>query len=318
MSYGLAAEAGSLLRKKARQDKYPLEIFLGAVIATVVFAISFVPLMSQLRKQAYYSALMVGPGLCCLLFVGLALSAMMSLRTEGAGRGKVIYAAAALGGTVAGFLLGDNTWWKYTNNYYNYLDMASYVNVDPGVDVGQSFMDAGTIYFKEGSFPLARKGLAFHNGATYCVAPIVRAPLQLLPGQSSPTTLRTATGFNLPSSGTIDFWAVGTNCCGKTGTDEPFTCGDAQSQIARSGARVLNNAERSMYVLAVQEWSASTGLPVRHPIFFKWSKDPISDQIDYYENAWYSLWLYLVYVFIVALIVCYCIQWLLGKLKVFG
>lgn len=30
-----------------------------------------------------------------------------------------------------------------------------------------------------------------------------------------------------------------------------------------------------MYVLGVQEWSATTGLPVRHPLFFTWVRDPI-------------------------------------------
>merc|ERR1719210_2377562 len=101
-------------------------------------------------------------------------------------------------------------------SYYHYKDMTSYVNVDPSVDWGQSFMDSGAIYFKDGSFVLTNKSLAFHNGATFCVAPIVREDLKYHGG---PGGLETVSGFSVPRSGTVDFWAVGTGCCGADGED---------------------------------------------------------------------------------------------------
>jgi hypothetical protein len=198
--------------------------------------------------------------------------------------------------------------------------MVSYVNVDPGVDVGSSFMDASTIYFKESAYVLTQKALAFHNGATYCVAPIVRQPVQLIPSQSHSDVLRTVTGFAAPRSGTIDFWAVGKDCCGKTGTDGPpptFTCGQATSPVARSGMRVLDSNERNMYLLAVQQWSASTGLPVRHPLFFSWAKDPIAEVESLYQLACADFWYGLVITLMVSLVLGFVLQVVLQKFQIY-
>mmetsp|Transcript_20558 Transcript_20558/g.57095 ORF Transcript_20558/g.57095 Transcript_20558/m.57095 type:complete len:318 (+) Transcript_20558:60-1013(+) len=307
------AETRHLVQKQARQNRQPFEVLLGAILATVVFAAVYLALVFRLRHDNAAIAWLIGPGLCGLLCIGLALVAVIFYHRQRPVRAIVVFALAVLTGLVAGVYVGQQNWNRYMMMWYNYQDMGSYVNVDPGVDVGQSFMDAGHIYFKDGSYVLQRKGLAFHNGATYCVAPIVRQPVQMMPGQSNPFVLATATGFAVPLSGTIDFWAVGVDCCGTTGTDAPFTCGDAQSHIARSGARLLNNAERENYLLAVKEWSASAGLPVRHPQFFKWVKDPIKDMQTYYHNAWSEFWLYLFMVFICALILCFVLMFLLQK-----
>eukprot|EP00405_Crypthecodinium_cohnii_P006493 CAMPEP_0194778874 /NCGR_PEP_ID=MMETSP0323_2-20130528/69438_1 /TAXON_ID=2866 ORGANISM="Crypthecodinium cohnii, Strain Seligo" /NCGR_SAMPLE_ID=MMETSP0323_2 /ASSEMBLY_ACC=CAM_ASM_000346 /LENGTH=171 /DNA_ID=CAMNT_0039716261 /DNA_START=119 /DNA_END=631 /DNA_ORIENTATION=- len=138
--------------------------------------------------------------------------------------------------------------------------MASYLNIDPETDKGQSYMDAGTVYFKDGSHVLRSHGVSFHNGEMYCVAPIVMG--------------NEAGSFTTPRSGTVDFWAVGKNCCGISGAD--FSCGDSLSGMAHSGLRSLDERSRSMYLLGVQEWSATNGIPVKHPLFFEWVKDPVS------------------------------------------
>lgn len=314
----LQEEAHHLLHRKHKREQQPLEACIGACLATLLFADVFLALVFSLRYQSYMAALIIGPVLCGLLCVALAVVGYIRFRRGAPARALFIMAFAAFGGTLTGYIVGERVWWKYTVNYYNYEDMASYVNVDPGVDVGQSFMDAGTIYFKEESYVLTRKALAFHNGATYCVAPIVRQPVQMLPGQSNPFVLQTVTGYAPPKAGTLDWWAVGTNCCGTTGTDQPFTCGDTESQLARSGLRLLNNEERAMYLLAVQQWSASTGLPVRHPIFFKWVKDPVADMQNYYDQAWYNFFLMLLAVFFIGLIICFVLMIILSRLRIRG
>jgi len=312
------AETSFLLKKQAKQSRQPLEALLGGLVATACFVQVFLCLVFSLRYHNEILAFAAGPAFCAGVCLAILAMGVMRHRKGAPARVFFIIALAGLGGTMAGYILGDRCWWKNTVNYYNYQDMASYVNVDPGVDVGQSFMDAGTVYFKESSYVLSKKALAFHNGATYCVAPIVRQPVQMLPGQTSPFVLETVTGFSAPRSGTLDFWAVGTDCCGTSGTDMPFTCGDAASQLARSGMRVLNNAERGMYLLAVQEWSASAGLPVRHPIFFKWVKDPLADQEAYINNAWDTLAMYALVVLLVWTIMAFILQLILQMFKIRG
>merc|ERR1719444_310665 len=61
------------------------------------------------------------------------------------------------------------------------------------------------------------------------------------------------------------------DCC----TERSIYCDDSKSLVARSGLRILDSTSQSMYLLGVQEWSATTGLPVKHPLFFSWVKDPI-------------------------------------------
>lgn len=314
-----AAENYHLLHKRASQDRGPLEVFLATSLATLAFGVCYQALCFDLRYKSYGTALLIGPILFLLISAGLANAAYKRRKYGRKCRFLVLAMLGLIGGAGAGTKLGEMNWWKYTVFHFNYHDMVSYVNVDPGEDVGTSFMDAGTIYFKESTYVLARKALAFHNGATYCVAPIVRQPVQLIPGQANPNVLETVTGFAAPRSGTIDFWAVGKDCCGNVGTDNPppsFTCGQAASHVARSGMRLLNNHERDMYLLAVQEWSASTGLPVRHPLFFTWVKDPVTEVDGYYQSASNDFWHGILLVFVVSLIVCFVLQVILQKFQI--
>eukprot|EP00928_Gymnodinium_smaydae_P087130 TRINITY_DN71462_c0_g1_i1.p1 TRINITY_DN71462_c0_g1~~TRINITY_DN71462_c0_g1_i1.p1 ORF type:complete len:319 (-),score=51.63 TRINITY_DN71462_c0_g1_i1:67-1023(-) len=317
MNAFLQAETDFLVRKRNGQQRQPLEIFGAATLATLAFMDCYLAMTFSMRYNSYSTALLCGPVLCVLMTLGIGYTTYWMHSRRRAFRGLLIITLCFGGGTIAGYLCGDNAWWKYTVYYYNYQDMASYVNVDPGLDVGQSFMDAGTVYFKESSYVLTRKALAFRNGATFCVAPIVRQPVQMI-GQSNPNVLNTVTGFSAPRSGTVDFWAVGTDCCGKTGTDEPFTCFDAASPLARSGTRVLNNKDRSMFLLAVQEWSASTGLPVRHPIFFHYVKDPVQNQESYYRIAYNDLWVDALITFAIALVAGLFLEMVFQKMQIRG
>lgn len=312
MSLFASTEASYLLHKHTSNERKPVEVLLAAVVAVLAYAVCYLALCFELRYRSHIAAMIIGPGLICL--VACALCSMAYTRHK-RGRPKrlfVLVLSAVAAGAGAGTFLGNRNWWKYTVYNYNYKDMASYVNVDPGVDVGQSFMDAGTVYFKEGSYVLTRKAIAFKNGLTYCVAPIVRQPVQMV-GQNNPNSLDTATGFAAPRSGSIDFWAVGTDCCGKTGTDAPFTCGDVQSQLSRSGMRVLDTSKRALYLLAVQEWAASTGLPTRHPLFFEWVRDPIMDSQAYLEKAQLDFWLNMCLVFMATGLIAFLLQVLFHK-----
>eukprot|EP00927_Polykrikos_kofoidii_P063792 TRINITY_DN58695_c0_g1_i1.p1 TRINITY_DN58695_c0_g1~~TRINITY_DN58695_c0_g1_i1.p1 ORF type:complete len:351 (-),score=39.63 TRINITY_DN58695_c0_g1_i1:214-1170(-) len=303
------------IAKPVRTDMQPLDTCAAAFASTIAFIAAYFCMAFDTRYNNFLVAVIAGVGVPCTIGLLLMLYGILLYRRSRPSTTVVLVGLGVVGGALVGYVLGDRTWWKHTVSYYTYEDMGSYVNVDPGLDVGQSFMDAGTLYFKEGSYVLKRKGLAFHNGDTYCVAPIVRQPVQLARTQSNPFVLDTVTGFVPPRSGTVDWWAVGTNCCGKTGTDEPFTCGDAKSAIARTGLRVLNEHDRSMYLLATQEWSASTGLPVRHPLFFEWVKDPVDRVLMHRSKAGTDFVISIVLVFVGSLIVSLLMGMVLARIK---
>lgn len=164
----------------------------------------------------------------------------------------VLTLAACIGGAV----VGNGNYWSNGHILYQISDLASYQNVDPAIDVGQSFMDSGILYFKDGSFVDKSRAIAFKSYKMYCAAPIFRGDTK-----------------QIPKSGSIDFWAVGTDCCEADGG--AFTCGEVKNNQARSGMRLVYSEHRPFYNLAVQEWEAQYHEPVKHPMFFEWVVDPV-------------------------------------------
>jgi len=195
--------------------------------------------------------------------------------------------------TASGWLLGEKSWFQYSAHYFVYDKMASYVNIDPLVDKGRSYMDAGTVYFKQGSYVDSKQAIAFKNGLTYCVAPIVRGN-GTLPKHSA------------------DFWAVGVDCCGDSG--QKFRCGDVSSKT-RSGLRLLDDTNRDMYILGVQEWAATTGMTVDHPVFFRWTKDPLAYRQSLYEQGGSEFWWHSTLCFILAFVATFLLHILFLKMR---
>lgn len=266
MRSGISAETHQLLQKRLRQALRPLDIVAAGALATCVFATAYACSCFSVR---YADKTLASVGILVCIAACAVVTAVAFARFRGRRPCRSLLASAILSwlGLMYGKWFGDKYWQHNMMKYYTWPDMANYVNIDPDTDQGQSYMDAGTVYFREGSYVLEDHAIAFLNGARYCVAPVVRAsPNVTVPRQ-------TVNGFVLPRSGTVDFWAVGTDCCGPDGRN--YRCGDVKSMIARSGLRILDSTSQSMYLLGVQEWSATTGLPVKHPLFFSWVKDPI-------------------------------------------
>merc|ERR1719160_747011 len=143
----------------------------------------------------------------------------------------------------------------------------TYTNVLP-TEKADAHIDAGKIFFHQ-SAVLDRqnaRGYLLH-GTTYCAAPIHLA------------------GHTTPAERTAEFWAVGTNCCGETGSD--FECDDAKESSAhggvvfhdRGGQWMIMPSPYDHYNTAVQA-SAQTHhlLTPERPVLVRWAKDPIALQ----------------------------------------
>lgn len=169
--------------------------------------------------------------------------------------------AAWLFGTVAGSV-------NYSVNMEKYYDMRSlnsYANVDPSFMRGEQLMDAGVVTFKDGTHLDITRSMGFKSGGLYCVAPIV------------------ATNG---TSDNVDFWAVGRDCC--SGVQADFHCQGYNIPAAKSGLRLMDDADRAFYRLAVQQAEAmyaGSGLRARHPLFFSWETDAPAVLEAWYQNG---------------------------------
>eukprot|EP00929_Paragymnodinium_shiwhaense_P026453 TRINITY_DN1573_c0_g1_i2.p1 TRINITY_DN1573_c0_g1~~TRINITY_DN1573_c0_g1_i2.p1 ORF type:complete len:315 (-),score=48.03 TRINITY_DN1573_c0_g1_i2:44-988(-) len=280
----LKGEAIGLLREKENQT-WPILPCLAAIVLPVIVFVHVSHLMCcSLRFHSFYWAMVAGP------LIGLAACVAVSARPYSAFRlGKLNRKQAVLAlsfwfAFLSSLYLGEQNFRSYAWPYYSYQDLALYTNIDPSRDKGQSYMDAGQVYFKESATVLTSKAIAYQNAGIYCVAPIVRQPIE-----NQGTEQAAENSILLPEAGTIDFWAVGQDCCDSTGQN--FKCGAIGKPFARSGLRMLRDDVRPFYYMAVQEWNAWLGMPSKHPLFFHWVEDPITEVDLYLAKTNSTFWM---------------------------
>jgi len=159
---------------------------------------------------------------------------------------------------LSAFIAGDFVYNRYLLPFYEIENLNTYPSVNPGVETGSQMLDAGKIYFGEGTGLDMRRSMSFRNGALYCVAPIVSGDVPLK---------------------TYDFWAVGENCCSSVAAD--YRCGQYDNPYARSGLRMMTDSKRYYYHLAVKQAEAAFGIKATRPLFFHWVQDPIKELNKY-------------------------------------
>lgn len=146
--------------------------------------------------------------------------------------------------------------------YYDLEGMNTYVNVDPSNTMGQSIMDAGRIYFSEGSELDLSKAMGFKNVDNFCVAPVRK-------------------GAGTQQS--YDAWAVGMNCCSDDAPD--FRCGQFNNPMARSGIRLMDATLTPNFRDAVQMAESAYGIQALHPIFVYWVQDPAGEMMQWHKTG---------------------------------
>jgi len=203
--------------------------------------------------------------------------------------------------TGTGIILGDYLYWTYMHDTYQFHKLNPYVNIDPSRVKGTSIMDAGQVYFKEGTFVATEEALAFEMKDIYCVAPIVRKPVVDHFVEEGEDAIANS------HSGSVDFWAVGVNCCMPSG--ERFRCYDTKNASARSGLRLIRDDLRPFFKLAVDGWSAQYKTAVNHPLFFYWVNDPLAEVgapvVHANMEYMYFCWGY----FLLNIVLCYITHW---------
>lgn len=152
---------------------------------------------------------------------------------------------------VCGTVAGSINYGSNMRTCYDMENLAMYYDVNPGLYVGQQMVDAGRINFARNTFVDVTKSMGFKDSDMYCVAPIVNQNM----------TLNT---FH-------DFWVVGINCC--SGKQADFHCTGYNNPNYYGGLRLMNDAERPFYRLAVQQAEATYKISTRKPLFFVRSTD---------------------------------------------
>lgn len=342
------AESREITRTKSRHALDPVAVAQCLVGPGLLYAWIYQISISSLRFYNWQVAAVLGPAAGFLVCCVATASARAKLRAIKPARGPVALAVCLWVAFVLGCVQGDENFHWYVSNLYTYQDSATYTDIAPSSDRGQSYMDAGQVYFQEGANVAREEMAAFKSANLYCVAPIVGWPIRnqvenAQPDFSwgsgaapSPAPVSSVQGpearrgkpkFRLPESGSIDFWAVGMDCCNQTSGE--FWCGQVDNSRARAGMRMLRDDSRPFYALAVQVWAAKrcpedvntvSGvraeaplicLPAKHPLFFYWVVDPMLE-VDTFAARSSTLFHSQLGVFIaVDLGLCLLLLWLL-------
>eukprot|EP00933_Yihiella_yeosuensis_P005948 TRINITY_DN110577_c0_g1_i1.p1 TRINITY_DN110577_c0_g1~~TRINITY_DN110577_c0_g1_i1.p1 ORF type:complete len:347 (-),score=69.69 TRINITY_DN110577_c0_g1_i1:184-1224(-) len=293
-------EARSILEKHPDVPWKPMAVFETLLWPALLFSNMYYWEFAETRYYDWKRAMVCGPVLSSILCILLTWTTRLYFRYHLPCRKLMVLSVCMWFAWAAGWYLGDCNFAENKVSFITYNDLATYTDIDPAMDKGQTYMDAGQVYFREGSTVDRRQMVAYRSGQTFCAAPIVGSPTR---NQQGKAQAELEGPIAIPQSGTVDFWAVGVDCCNQA--TRTFTCGQAANPSARAGMRLIRDDQRPFFLLAVQEWTArvcpvSGGdntaagytksaplvcLPARHPLFFTWVEDPVADVDAFYLKS---------------------------------
>jgi len=255
---GNAGQSGAGKKKRINLVAVSLNVFLPWIVFCTLFAVLSFSFHYQHPTLAW---LCVGFGLLLVLIAfGMAYRAKKQLDRDPS---WYLFSAITLfTAVVLAAVFGDMNFWYNMQPYYDIENLNTYPSVNPATEKGQQLMDAGRVYFADGTRLDGTKAMGFKNLDLYCVAPIVNGNQVL---------------------DSYDFWAVGLNCC--SGVSSDFRCGEFNNPHARSGLRLMRDDQRPFFRLAVQQATAAYSLKSTHPLFFYWLQDPVSEMNSYRDDG---------------------------------
>mmetsp|Transcript_12139 Transcript_12139/g.28339 ORF Transcript_12139/g.28339 Transcript_12139/m.28339 type:complete len:311 (+) Transcript_12139:77-1009(+) len=299
-------EVRELLRRRSNRPLDLGSVLIVLFVPVLLFAVVYWIFGYSLRFHLWPVALLLGPVLGLLVCLGITSRAWAKLKQDGSARAWIALAVCSWIALILATIRADMAYWSYSHPHYMYKELADYVNIDPSVDKGQAYMDSGQVYFKENSYVDTATATAYRSGMTFCVAPIVRQPPA---NQGGASQVAVNGPMVTPESGTVDWWAVGTNCCNPSGKE--FKCGAVNNTEARSGLRLMRDDVRPFFLMAVQEWSAGLNIPVKHPLFFYWVQDPLAEVDEYGTDGDHMYWVDLFGFFILNFGLTFSVMYLL-------
>jgi hypothetical protein len=166
---------------------------------------------------------------------------------------------------VVGMTEGATTFYTYMKPYYDLKNLESYTGIDTNDYLGMQLQDAGSISFATGTTLDLGHSMGFKSHDIFCVSPI-KSPV----------------ADTVPTS--IDFWAVGKNCC--SGTQADFHCAGFSDPNATGALRAMNDEDRPYYRLAVQQAEATYKMTASHPLFFEWVHNADEEMDSYWRSGW--------------------------------
>lgn len=169
-------------------------------------------------------------------------------------------AISCLVACILGLALGDSNYADGMLPYYDLSGLGIAHGVDPDAGQGANYLDAGRVFFTEGSQIQQDHALGFKDSDTYCVAPI---------------SAGNRTGMAKTAS--YDFWAVGINCCVPVRPAQFWCGGAANDNEAHAASRWMSDRELPYFKLAIQQAEVEYGIQAKFPMFVSWTKDPIKD-----------------------------------------
>lgn len=223
------------------------------VFSAICWALSF---------SLHYKAPLVAWAVVAAGLAIVAASARMALRADSSEKWHSFFTVATLAAVLIATACGEWNFRTHTSAVYDLNNMNSYPAVNPAGHKGQQLMDAGRIFFSEGTGLDLKKAMSFKDSDTYCVAPITLGQDQMA---------------------SYDYWAIGLNCC--EGQSPDFQCGEYNNGHARAGLRLMSDDQRPFFRLAVQQAEAAYNIRAEHPMFFHWVQDPVALMASWTEAA---------------------------------
>lgn len=277
MPWKVPAEEPVLLRERMNRTALLIALFFPWAIFCMLIYFSF-SAYDEYPMKVYFA---FGCCICCSVCLGLG-SFLMKGNYKGATHQRtwhLFLSGTTLLACLVAVGLGAINYLEYIQPYRYYEDMAHYTDVDPSGNLGNSYLDAGTVTYKVGSFIKRDYAIGYKDSDIYCVTPVVF--------------------HDLPEA-SYDFWAVGKNCC--SGYAGDFECGTKSdlTDVSYGGLRVLSYTDRKKYMVAIEQAKAAFGIHFTDPLFFSWTLDPEADVTSYRTS---SVWL-----FTCAVVVYFCLQ----------